>query len=132
MKNIIFLTTEQVLFIHDQMVKRFGGSFGVRDLGLVESAVARPKATFGGEYLYISIFDKAATLLQSLLKNHPFVDGNKRTALSSTGLFLEKNGYKLVNQHKEEVEFAIRVDNDNLIVEQISKWLKEHSGKITK
>jgi len=131
-KNIIFLKTEQVLFIHDQMVKRFGGSHGLRDLGLVESAVARPQATFSREYLYISIFDKAAALFQSLLKNHSFVDGNKRTALTSAGLFLKKNGYKLVNQHKEEVEFAVRVDNGNLTVEQISKWLKDHSVKISK
>jgi len=128
--TIIFLTIHQALFIHDRAVKRFGGSHGVRDIGLVESAVARPQATFGGKYLYKSIFDKAAALLQSLLKNHPFVDGNKRTALSSAALFLRKNRYKLTNAHKEEVEFAIRVDNGNLTVEQISKWLKEHSVKI--
>ncbi len=126
-----FLTTEQVLFIHDQMVKRFGGSFGVRDPGLVKSAVARPQASFDGQYLYSSIFDKAAALLQSLLKNHPFVDGNKRTALTSAGIFLKKNGYKLVNQHKEELEFAVKVDNGNLTVEQISQWLKTHSVKIS-
>lgn len=126
-----FLTTQQFLFIHDRAVKRFGGSHGVRDIGLVESAVARPQATFGGKYLYISLFDKAAALLQSLLKNHPFVDGNKRTALSSAALFLWKNGYKLTNAHKEEVEFAIRVDNGNLTVEQISKWLERHSVKIS-
>lgn len=131
-KRTIFLTTQQVLFIHDQSVKRFGGSFGIRDLGLVESAVARPKATFGGKYLYHSIFDKATVLLQALLKNHPFIDGNKRTALTSAGLLLKKNGYKLVNQHKEEIEFAVRVDNGNLTVEQISKWLKEHSVRISK
>ena len=129
MKTITFLATEQVLFIHDQMIKRFGGSHGVRDLGLIESAVARPQASFGSKYLYISIFDKAAALLQSLLKNHPFVDGNKRTALTSAGLFLNKNGYKLVNNHKKEVEFAVRVDNGNLTVGQISKWLKIHSVK---
>lgn len=130
--KIIFLTTSQVLFIHDQMVKRFGGSLGVRDLGLVESAVARPMSTFGGKYLYSSIFDKAAALLQSLLKNHPFVDGNKRTALTSAGIFLKKNGHKLVNNHKEEIDFAVKVDNGNLTVEQISKWLKDHSVKISK
>lgn len=127
--RIKFLSTEEVLFIHDQMIKRFGGSLGIRDLGLIESAVARPKATFGGEYLYITIFDKAAALLQSLLKNHPFVDGNKRTALTSAGTFLKRNGWKLINNHEEEVEFAIRVDNEHLSVEQISNWLKEHSEK---
>ncbi len=127
----VFLTINQVLFVHDQMVKRFGGSHGIRDVGLIESAVARPQATFGGKYLYTSIFDKAASLLQSLLKNHPFVDGNKRTALTSAGLFLWKNGYKLNNKHKEEVEFAVRVDNGNLTVEQISQWLQKHSVKIS-
>lgn len=131
-KKVSFLATSQVLFIHDQMVKRFGGSHGIRDMGLVESAAARPQATFGGKYLYLSIFDKAAAFLQSLLKNHPFVDGNKRTALTSAGLFLWKNGHRLINNHIKEVEFAVKVDNGNLTIEQISKWLKDHSVKITK
>lgn len=113
------------------MVKRFGGSHGIRDMGLIQSAVARPQATFGGQYLYKSVFDKATALLQSLLKNHAFVDGNKRTALTSAGLFLWKNEYRLVNNHKEEVEFTVKVDNGNLTVEQISKWLKMHSVKIS-
>lgn len=129
-KKIKFLTVAQVLAIHYRMVKLFGGSHGVRDLGLVESAVARPKSSFGGEHLYPLVFDKAAALLQSLLKNHPFIDGNKRTALVSAGIFLEVNGYKLKNDHKKEVSFAIQVDNQNLSIEQISKWLKEHSVKI--
>lgn len=131
-KQIQFITVSRVLFIHDQMVKRFGGSHGVRDMGLIESAVARPQATFGGEYLYQSIFDKGAALLQSLLKNHPFIDGNKRTALTSAGLFLKINGWRLKNTHNEEVEFAVKVDNYNLTLEQISKWLKMHSVKLRK
>lgn len=127
--KINFLSVPQVLAIHDQMVKRFGGSAGIRDLGLVESAVARPQAGFGGQYLYKTIFNKAAALLQSLLKNHPFVDGNKRTALTSAAILLRINGWKLLNNHKEEVGFAVKVDNGNLTVEQISKWLKAHSIK---
>lgn len=122
-----FLTVPQVLAIHDRMVKLFGGLHGVRDLGLIESAVARPQAGFGGKYLYKTVFDKTAALLQSLLKNHPFIDGNKRTALTSAGIFLEMNGYKLRNNHKSEVEFAIKVDNQNLSIKEISKWLKDHS-----
>lgn len=125
----IYLTPAQVLYIHDQMVKKFGGSFGVRDIGLLESAVERPKVTFDNIDLYVTIFDKSGALLQSLLKNHPFIDGNKRTALTSAGLFLKKNGYRLVNNHQEEVEFAVKVDNENLTLEQISGWLKEHSVK---
>lgn len=129
MTKLKFLSVHQVLAIHDRVVKRFGGSHGIRDLGLVESAVARPQAGFGGKYLYKNIYDMAAALLQSLLKNHPFVDGNKRTALTSAGIFLKINGYKLNNTHEEEVEFAVKVDNQNLTLDQISKWLKEHSVK---
>lgn len=126
-----YLTPQKILFIHDQVVKRTGGSHGVRDLGLVESAVYRPQATFDGTDLYLGIFDKAAALLQSLLKNHPFVDGNKRTALTSAGLFLRLNGHKLINAKKEEVEFTIKVDNERLDISEISKWLQIHSKKIS-
>lgn len=122
-----YLTPQKVIFIHDQVVKRTGGSNGIRDIGLIESAVYRPQATFDGKDLYEGIFDKAAALLQSLLKNHPFVDGNKRTALTSAGLFLRLNGYKLINAKKEEVEFAIKVDNEHLDIQEISRWLKKHS-----
>lgn len=125
--KIKFITITRVLAIHDYAVKRYGGSQGIRDIGLVESAIARPQSGFGGEYLYKNIFDMAASLLQSLLKNHPFVDGNKRTALFSTGIFLKINGYKLTNKHEEEVEFAVKVDNKNLSLEEISAWLKENS-----
>lgn len=114
------------------MIKRFGGSHGVRELSLIESAVARPQATFGGRYLYGSLLYMAAALLQSLLKNHPFVDGNKRTALTAAGMFLKANGYKLRNTHDEEVEFAVRADNEHLPLEDISQWLKEHSVEMKK
>lgn len=126
--KIRFITVTRVLAIHSYAIKRYGGSQGIRDLGLIESAVARPQSGFDGEYLYKNIFDIAAALLQSLLKNHPFVDGNKRTALFSTGLFLKLNRYKLKNTHKEEVEFAVKVDNANLTLEEISSWLKENSA----
>lgn len=127
MKKIKYLSVKQVLFIHDQAVKRFGGSLGIRDLGLVESAVQRPQATFDNKDLYKDIFDKAAALLQSLLKNHPFVDGNKRTALSSTGIFLKMNGIILQNAGDQEVEFGVRVDNEHISLKKISAWLKKHS-----
>lgn len=130
MKKYKYLTLVQVLAVHDQMIKRFGGSHGVRDIGLVESAVARPRATFGGEDLYTDVFSKAAALLQSLLKNHPFTDGNKRTALSSAGIFLKMNGYILINTHEEEVKFSLKVDNQRLSVEEITAWLKKNSKRI--
>ncbi len=125
-----YLSITQVLAIHDQMIKRFGGSAGVRDLGLIKSAIARPQATFDGVDLYQTLFDKAAALLQSLLKNHPFIDGNKRTALSSAGIFLASNGYKLMNRHKQEVTFTLAVANDKLTLQDISNWFKKYSTKI--
>jgi death-on-curing protein len=112
------------------MIKRFGGLAGIRDLGLIESAVGRPQATFDGGDLYKTIFEKGAALLQSLLKNHPFVDGNKRTALTSAGMFLKLNGYQLINNHDNEVSFALKVDNEYLSVEQIAEWLKKHATRI--
>lgn len=129
-RKILYLSVIQVLVIHDQMIKRFGGSQGIRDLGLIESAIGRPQATFEGKDLYKTIFEKGAALLQSLLKNHPFVDGNKRTALTAAGIFLELNGYKLINNHEREIEFALKVDNECLTIEQIAKWLEKHSEDI--
>ena len=125
-----YLSITQVLAIHDQMIRRFGGSLGIRDLGLIESAIARPKATFDGVDLYHTLFDKAAALLQSLLKNHPFIDENKRTALSSAGIFLALNGYKLINKNKQEVTFTLDVAIDKLTLKEISAWLKKYSTKI--
>lgn len=122
-----YLTVPQVLAIHDQMVKRFGGSQGIRDIGLVESSVGRPQATYDGMDLYEDVFVKAAALLQSLLKNHPFVDENKRTALTSAGIFLKMNDYDLQNNHEEEVEFGVSVDNQHLPLEEIATWLEKHS-----
>lgn len=128
-KKIKYLTTSQIFFIHDQLIKEFGGSHGLRDANLLESAVSRPKANFDGRNLYNSLFDKAAALMQSILKNHSFLDGNKRTALSSAAIFLKTNGWNLKNTHNEEVKFAVEVDTENLSIEQISKWLKDNSLK---
>ena len=125
-----YLTPQQILAIHDRMIKLFGGSNGIRDVGLLESAAARPQASFDGEDLYETIFEKAAALLHSLLKNHPFVDGNKRTAVSSTGIFLKINKYKFINTHEKELEFALKVENESLSFEEIAKWLKKHCQKI--
>lgn len=125
-----YLTPQQVLFIHDQVVKLSGGSHGTRDISLVESAVYRPQATFDGKDLYKTVFLKAAALLQSLLKNHPFIDGNKRTALASAGIYLKENGYTLMNKGEEEVAFAVKVDNEHLSIEEISSWLEKNTKKI--
>lgn len=98
-------------------------------MGLLESAVSRPQAGFANYDLYKTIFDKAAVLLQSLVKNHPFVDGNKRTAFTYAGIFLRLNGYNLRNYHTEAVEFTVKVANQSLDIQKIARWLQDHSVK---
>ncbi len=89
---IRYLTLIEVLHLHRQVINQSGGSLGVRDLGLLESAVAQPKMTFGGEDLYPTVIDKAAALAFSIIRNHPFVDGNKRTGHAAMETFLISNG----------------------------------------
>lgn len=84
-----YLTAKQVLFIHSRLVFEFGGRHGIRGLGLLESVVARHQATFEGKDFYPDVFNKAAALLESLIGDHPFIDGNKRTGISAAALFCE-------------------------------------------
>lgn len=88
----VFLTIEEVLVLHDLHLERYGGSAGVRDLGLLDSAVAQARASFGGEFLNADLAEMAASYLVSLVKNHPFIDGNKRAGLASALTFLDLNG----------------------------------------
>ena len=96
-----YLTPQQVLFIHARLIATTGGEHGVRDVGLLASAVARPQATFDGADLYPDLFEKAAALMDSLTRNHPFVDGNKRTAIAAAALILRQNGLRLETTNAE-------------------------------
>ena len=125
-----YLATETVLEIHEELVIRYGGSQGVRDYGLVDSAVARPRAGFGDYEAYPDLFMKAAVLGHSLLKNHPFVDGNKRTAIASIGMFLEENGYQLIQSKGHLYRLALEIENNSMPEDKIALWLKKHSKKM--
>ncbi len=126
-----YLSVKDVLLLHELQIEMYGGSHGLRDLGLLESAVMRPQATFGGEDLYPTIFLKAGALVHSLLMNYQFVDGNKRTAMFSVMTFLELNGYKFIAEQKEIVDYALYIENSHPEIEEISKWLKKNSKKIS-
>ncbi len=128
--KVQYLTLDEVFAIHESMIDNYGGSHGIRDLGLIQSALGRPKASFGGEDLYPTIFDKAAALFHSLMFNHAFVDGNKRTTFTTTVRFLNKNGYSLEISQKKVVDFPLKVENNHLSVEQIAAWLKKNSKKL--
>lgn len=121
-----YLTAEQVLFIHARLIAETGGSHGVRDLGMLESAVARSRATFDDQELYPSIFLKAAALLDSLINNHPFVDGNKRSGITAAALFLQANGWRLSASNAELEEFTLRVAVAHPEVPRIAEWLRKH------
>lgn len=127
---IKYLEIDEAVAIHQIMIELFGGREGVRDFNLLHSAVSRPKATFGGEDLYKSIFDKATALIHSLIFNHPFNDGNKRTAISCTARFLFINGWDLKLPKKVSIKFTLNIDSHKLSFEQISLWLKTHAKKI--
>ena len=130
MKKTTYLNLDVVLAIHDNMIELYGGSFGLRDLGLLQSAIARPQTTFAGQDLYPTIFDKAAALFHSLLFNHVFIDGNKRTSITATARFLFINGYEFSASKKEVVRFPLLVENKHLSFEEIIDWLKKNSKKL--
>jgi death-on-curing protein len=129
-KKINYITLDEILAIHEDLVDRYGGSHGIRELGLIESAIGRPQSTFGGEDLYPTLFDKAASLFQSLLFNHAFVDGNKRTSIVCVARFLSKNGYELHTSQKELVAFPIKVENQHPSLDEISTWLEKNSKSV--
>jgi death on curing protein len=121
-----YLTAEQVLFIHSRLIDRTGGRHGIRDLGLLQSAVARPAASFGGEDLYPDIVHKAASFLESLIRNHPFVDGKKRTAITATALLLEQNGCRFQASPEELERFTLRMAAGKETLIQAIQWLKRN------
>jgi len=126
-----YLTAEQVLFIHARLIAETGGEHGVLDLGLLQSAVARPQATFDGQELYLDLFSKAAALLESLIGNHAFVDGNKRTAITAVGLFLRLNGYRLTASNQELEDFTLQCAQHLVSLDQMILWFEsqsEHAG----
>ncbi len=132
-KNIIhFLSEAEVIAINEEMVAKYGGLHGVRDLHMLSSAVTRPQMSIAFQDAYKTIFDKAAALFHSIINNHPFLDGNKRTSLFSAILFLEYNGWTVEFKRKEAVKFTRKAHNEDYTIEQISKWLKENSVKISK
>jgi death-on-curing protein len=122
-----YLSPQQVLFINARLIAETGGGTGLRSIALLESAVARPTATFDGVDLYPGLFEKAAASLDSLVNNHPFVDGNKRTGITSAAMFLRINSYKIVCQQDELELFTMQVATIHPPIEELAQWLRDHS-----
>ena len=125
----VYLSLEQVLGLHRIQLQRFGGAAGLRDRGALEAAVARPQATFGGEDLYPDIEAKAAALLHSLVMNHPFVDGNKRTGAAAAELFMSLNGLDLTADDEELVDITLALARGEVGAEALAIWLRQRSRR---
>ncbi len=119
---------QDVLYIHDQIIKEFSGSLGVRDYNMLESALKRAYATFDGCELYPKIEDKAAAVLESIIKNHPFVDGNKRTGYVLMRYLLLKNGKDITASEAEKYEFVINIAKGKRDIDEIKKWIASRLG----
>jgi death-on-curing protein len=122
-----YLTVEQVLFLHARLIAETGGSHGLRDLELLQSAIAHLQARFQGVHLYPDLFTQAAALLHSLVCNHPFVDGNKRTGITAAALFLRSNGHRLTVSDQEMETFTMGVARGEMPLEAITNWLRKNS-----
>lgn len=119
MQNPKFIPIEIVILIHDDQIKEHGGSYGIRDQGLLESALAQPEVTFGGQLLNPTLSAQAAAYLFSLVKNHAFIDGNKRTAFEVMITFLAVNGYDLILSEDQAYQLVIDIAENKLNKEQI-------------
>lgn len=125
---INYLSLEEILRLHFQVIEDFGGSHGVRDEGRLLSVVAAPQQTVFGSEQYPTVLEKAAVYLRNIIGDHPFVDGNKRTAVTVAGIFLVRNHKKLTAKPNELEDFAVRVATEHLEIAEIAKWLKERSA----
>ena len=118
----IYPTINEVLIAHARLIARFGGALELRDPGALESAIARPQIGY-----YDGVIAEAAAMWESLSQNHPFVDGNKRTAIAVTAAFLRINGYRLAFDDLDAYEFLIALyETNRMRFEALERWLREH------
>jgi death-on-curing protein len=122
-----YIYPNQVIFLHKQIISSTGGSHGVREKGLLESAVYRPQASFGGQEFYPDLFLKAAVLGYSIISNHPFIDGNKRVGYEAMRLMLRWNGYDIKASLKNKFKFVMSIAEGNRNEQSIADWIKNHS-----
>jgi death on curing protein len=121
-----FLEITDILEIHQILINRFGGMSGIRDEGLLESALSQPQATFFGELLHPTIHEQAAAYLYHIAKNHPFLDGNKRTAYGAMEAFLRFNGYNLELSDEQVYNMVMQVAQGEMSKEALASLLEQH------
>ncbi|WP_204140154.1 type II toxin-antitoxin system death-on-curing family toxin [Halomicronema sp. CCY15110] len=124
---IRYLTLIEVLELHRKILEQSGGALGIRDMGLLESAIAQPRMTFDAEDLYPSLLEKAAALGFSIILNHPFIDGNKRTGHAATETFLVLNGMEINASVDEQERMVLAIASGELSREAFVEWLQRNT-----
>ena len=121
-----YLSLQEILSLHSLLIAQSGGSSGLRDRGALESAVAQPEASFGGEDLYPDLASKAAALGHSLIQNHPFVDGNKRIGHAAMEVFLLLNSHEIDASVEDQEKIFIDVASGKVSRIELSEWISKH------
>lgn len=119
-----YLTLNQVLELHERVLAQSGGEAGIRDIGSLESALAQPRMTFSGQELYSTIEEKAAAIGFSIIQNHPFIDGNKRTGHAVMEIFLVLNGFEIDASVDDQEDIVLRVASGRLNRNEFTSWLR--------
>ena len=122
----LFLTLEEVIAIHHDQIERYGGTVGIREVGLLESAIAAPQAGFGDQYLHRDVFEMAAAYLYHLAQNHPFIDGNKRVGAAAALTFLALNGIETKIPNQALVDLVLSVAQGKMEKNAIATFFKAH------
>ncbi len=125
-----YLSLGEVVRLHQMVIEQSGGAAGIRDLGLLDSALAHPRATFDGSDLHATLLDKAAALCASLVQNHPFVDGNKRVGHAAMATFLMLNGVDITASTDEQELLILALASGQSRREDLAAWLREHTKNL--
>jgi death-on-curing protein len=126
----VFLTLEEVVAIHRDQIDRYGGSMGVRDWGLLQSAAAMPAAAFGGQYVHTDVHEMAAAYLFHIVQNHPFIDGNKRVGAVAADVFLALNDWQLFAVQNDYAELVLSVARGEASKSAAAEFFRAHSRAV--
>ena len=127
---MIILTKDEIIKLHKKLIAATGGSYGLRDMGLLESAVFGCSQSFGGVDLYPTVIEKSARMAYAICKNHPFIDGNKRVAVTSMLVILRMNDISLSYTQSELISLGLGIADNAVDYEDIKAWIGKHTDKI--
>lgn len=129
--DITFLTLEEVIAIHEEVIRRYGGTPGIRDRGLLESAINMPQASFAETFLHEDLQGMAAAYLFHLVANHPFIDGNKRVGAAAADVFLGMNGWQLAADQNMYADFVLDVAAGRREKKNVLEFFRDHSTRLS-